>query len=155
MDDQPYEIPEQALRQQAAADGVTHLVTGAAIVRGGKVLALRREPNDFLGGLFELPGGGIEPGESFFEAVQREVGEEAGLHMQAVTGMFAGFDYATPDKAKARQFNFIVTVADGEPVLSPEHDALQWVDAQSLDALRTSDEMRHCLERALQAVGAR
>jgi 8-oxo-dGTP pyrophosphatase MutT (NUDIX family) len=49
----------------------------AAIVRDGKILAI--EYNDETGLHYNLPGGGVEEGETLAEAVQREVREEAGV----------------------------------------------------------------------------
>ena len=144
-----FTVPEDQLRKQATADGVTHLVTGAAIVKDGKVLGLRREPNDYPGGMFELPGGGVDGGEALATAVTREVLEEAGLTVENIVGMFPGFDYATPKKPKARQFNFLVVVADGAVQLSPEHDAWEWIDETNVDTLPITDPMRQCFRDAL------
>ena len=44
-----------------------------------KVLLLRRAENDSRPGEWEVPGGGVEFGEEPFNAVVREVKEEAGL----------------------------------------------------------------------------
>jgi 8-oxo-dGTP diphosphatase len=142
-------IPEDELRKQAAADGATHLVTGAAIIKDGKVLGLRREPNDYPGGVFELPGGGVDEGETLAAAVARKVMEEAGLTVENIVGMFPGFDYSTPKKPKARQFNFLVVTTDGEVRLSPEHDAWEWIDETNIDTLPITDAMRQCFRDAL------
>jgi A/G-specific adenine glycosylase len=56
-------------------------VRGAVVVleRGGRWLVRRREPGKLLGGLWEFPGGKIEPGESPRRAARRELREETGL----------------------------------------------------------------------------
>jgi len=64
--------------------------------------------------------------------------------------MFPGFDYTTPKKPKVRQLNFLVE-ADGEVVLSPEHDQFQWADEPSLADLKMSAEMRQCFKQAFAA----
>ena len=53
----------------------------AAVVRDGRWLVHRRPSSGLLGGLWELPGGKIEPGESAEDAVRREVFEETGLRL--------------------------------------------------------------------------
>jgi 8-oxo-dGTP pyrophosphatase MutT (NUDIX family) len=49
---------------------------------GGRVLLFHVETEDVPGGWWELPGGGIEPGESYREAAVRELREEAGLVLE-------------------------------------------------------------------------
>ena len=51
------------------------------IFHQGRLLILRRSENQMLGGLWEFPGGKLEPGETPAEAVEREVREETGLRV--------------------------------------------------------------------------
>jgi A/G-specific adenine glycosylase len=57
------------------------LVPGSVVVleRGGRWLVQRRAPGGLLGGLWEFPGGRIEPGESPEAAARRELREETGF----------------------------------------------------------------------------
>jgi len=48
----------------------------------GRVLIDQRPAEGLLGGLWELPGGKVEPGESLAEALRREVQEEVGLEVE-------------------------------------------------------------------------
>jgi len=48
---------------------------------GDKLLILRRADEQMLGGLWEFPGGKLEPGETPGEAVLREIQEETGLEV--------------------------------------------------------------------------
>ena len=45
----------------------------------GRVLLIHVETEEVPGGWWELPGGGINPGESYLEAAVREIKEETGL----------------------------------------------------------------------------
>lgn len=57
-------------------------VTAAVIIEDGRLLLARRPPGDHLAGLWELPGGKVEPGEDPEECLRRELFEE--LEMAAV-----------------------------------------------------------------------
>lgn len=59
-------------------------VTAAVIVEGGRLLLTRRPPGDHLAGLWELPGGKVELGETPEECLARELLEE--LAMSAEIG---------------------------------------------------------------------
>lgn len=47
-----------------------------------KVLIARRQAHQHQGNLWEFPGGKREVGESRFQALQREIQEEVGLHIE-------------------------------------------------------------------------
>ncbi len=64
-----------------------------ALVSKGKILLVHREPKDFLGGNWELPGGGIDDGETFISGLTRELEEEVGLQIKDILRPFEGFDY--------------------------------------------------------------
>ncbi|WP_067567856.1 NUDIX hydrolase [Nocardia acidivorans] len=134
---------ERELRQQADSEGITHFVVGVAVFRGGKLLVVRRVADDWHGGMYELPGGGVEAGESFAQCVERELFEETGLRVLRITDVLGGFDYATRTKSRVRKYSFVVEAEQGDVLLAPgEHDQFQWIDADSLDNLPMADDMR-------------
>ena len=51
-------------------------VAAAVIEKDSKVLIARRRKNDTLGGLWEFPGGKVEPGETPQDCLKRELKEE-------------------------------------------------------------------------------
>lgn len=62
------------------------VVVAAALVDGeGRVLVQQRSPGRQMAGLWEFPGGKIEPGETPEAALLRELGEELGIEAAAVT----------------------------------------------------------------------
>lgn len=59
-------------------------VAVAVIERAGRVLLQERPAGGLLAGLWEFPGGKIEPGEGNTAALRREVREELGVEIEAV-----------------------------------------------------------------------
>ena len=54
-------------------------VTAAVIEKNGKILIARRKAGSRLGGLWEFPGGKLEPKENPKECLRRELHEEFGI----------------------------------------------------------------------------
>lgn len=134
---------ERELRQQAESEGIAHFVMGVAVFQGGKLLVVRRVEAGSHAGMWELPGGGVESGETFAECVARELFEETGLRVVRITDVLGGFDYATRTKSRVRKYSFVVEAEPGEIRLDPlEHDRYQWIDADSVDNLPMADDMR-------------
>lgn len=116
----------EQLTTGASSDGVQQLVVGAVVQHDGKVLLLQRPEDDFMGGIWELPSGKVEPGETLDQALIREVKEETGLDVAAARTYLGSFDYESGSGKKSRQFNFAVDIASPEPVQLQEHDAYTW-----------------------------
>lgn len=108
-------------------------VVAAAIVREGRVLAARRAPGVARGGLWELPGGKVEPGESDGEAIVREIREELGADVVA-HGVLAEATHDYGDVAIT--LVAVACAADAAVAFTPhEHDALRWVAPDAFDTL--------------------
>ncbi len=106
------------------------LVVGAAVVQDGRLLATRRTRPPQLRGLWELPGGKVEPGEHPDDAVVREIREELGCVVR-VTGSLNG------QEPVGDGYTLLVLRAElvsGEPT-PHEHDALLWLGPDDLDTV--------------------
>lgn len=110
----------------ARADGIAQLVVGAVIVDDGRVLLLRRPVEDFMGGIYELPSGKVDPGEPLDVTLVREVAEETGLTVERLGAYLGAFDYLSGSGRPSRQFTFVVTVTANGPVTLTEHDEYRW-----------------------------
>ena len=101
---------------------------GAAIIDGGRVLAARRTTPEHARGLWEFPGGKVEPGEDPEEAIVREIREELDCEV-AVVGHLDG---EQPIKDGYTLRVAVAALRSGEPV-PHEHDAVRWLAADELD----------------------
>jgi (d)CTP diphosphatase len=99
------------------------VVTAAVIVRAGRLLLARRGAGDPHAGLWELPGGKLEPGESLAQCLRRELGEELGIDAR-VGSRFCSARHRTPSRTIVLEA-LVVEGFDGEPE-AREHDALAW-----------------------------
>ena len=72
-------------RQKGRADCRLHVAVGVICNFDGQVLVSLRTDNVHQGGLWEFPGGKLEPGESVEEALVRELEEELGIVVQRAT----------------------------------------------------------------------
>ncbi|BAZ38506.1 mutator MutT [Calothrix sp. NIES-4101] len=61
-----------------------HKSIGVAVIKNdaGQILIDRRLPGGTMGGLWEFPGGKIEPGETVEECIKREIQEELGIEIE-------------------------------------------------------------------------
>lgn len=103
------------------------VVVGAAIVRGGRLLAAQRAAPPELRGWWELPGGKVEPGESEAEALVRECREELGCELSV--GELLGETPILGGSAVLRVW--LASVIGGEPS-AVEHLCLRWLSVDEL-----------------------
>jgi 8-oxo-dGTP diphosphatase len=117
------------------------VAASAAIIRDGKVLVVRRARAP-AHGVFSLPGGVVEAGETLHEAVAREVLEETSLTIEPVA--LAGYrETIVRDKDDRVERHFVILPfaarwIAGEPVLNEELSEWRWVDRDELASLPTT-----------------
>jgi 8-oxo-dGTP diphosphatase len=107
------------------------VVVGAALVRGGRLLAARRTTPPEAAGRWELPGGKIDPGETADAALVREIREELGCTV-VVDRWLAG---EQPIGSAYGLQVALCTLVDGEPSALTDHDLLRWLAGDELDDL--------------------
>ncbi|RZS44366.1 8-oxo-dGTP diphosphatase [Herbihabitans rhizosphaerae] len=126
------------------------VVVGAAVLRDGTVLAQQRAYPAKHAGLWELPGGRVEPGESDVDAVRRECLEELGVRVTA--GERVGREVSLAVDLVLRIY--LATLDDPDAVPHPhDHQALRWLTAAELstvDWLPADRELLPALRAALQ-----
>jgi ADP-ribose pyrophosphatase YjhB (NUDIX family) len=109
-------------------DGVVACVGGLAYDAEGRLLLIRRR-NDPGSGLWSVPGGRVEPGETDAQAVVREMAEETGLMVEPaeLIGRVRRGPYAIAD--------YRCTVLGGALRAGDDATDARWCDAASLTAL--------------------
>lgn len=128
------------------------LAVSAAILRDGKVLVVRRARKPALG-VYTMPGGVVEAGETLTEAVTREVKEETAMTIAPVT--LAGHREAIVRDTDGRvQRHFVILCfasrwIAGEPVLNEELDDARWVTLDELKRLNTTEGLAEIVAAAL------
>ncbi len=104
------------------------LVAAGIAVRGGRLLLLRRPEDGALPGLWEFPGGKVEPGETPFDALVREWMEEIGVRV-AGAEPFAFAEGESGGTPLLLLF-YKVTAFSGEPAALLPGSALRWSPAE-------------------------
>lgn len=111
------------------------LATSAAVFHDGRVLLAKRGAPP-AHGLWTLPGGRVEPGETLAQAAAREVLEEVAVTCEIV-GVAGAVDVIRHDEAGAVAAHFVVVAhaarwRAGEPSTGPEAAAVGWFDPDAL-----------------------
>ena len=105
-------------------------VLAAVIRRQGRYLLCRRPVRKRHGGLWEFPGGKLEPGETLARAAGRELKEELGTE---VTG-YGPLLFSHREAGSPFQIEFVPVEIAGEPE-ALEHEEVRWVSAEELEGL--------------------
>ncbi|TAN08773.1 MAG: 8-oxo-dGTP diphosphatase MutT [Rhodanobacteraceae bacterium] len=106
------------------------VAAGVLIDARGRVLLQQRLPGKHLAGLWEFPGGKLEPGENAAQALARELDEELGIAVLVATPLISlTWDY--PEKT-VHLHAFQVTAWRGE-VRARENNPLRWVAIPDMD----------------------
>jgi 8-oxo-dGTP diphosphatase len=135
----PYSPPSRKPLRAAAA----------VIERKGEYLIGRRQANDSSGGLWEFPGGKIEPGETPKQCLERELQEELGVQAR-VGGLLCMVE-------PSERFHLTVhhaEILEGEPIML-EHDDLRWVTLHDLASFEMLPADGPVVEKLIASVDAR
>jgi 8-oxo-dGTP diphosphatase len=117
-------------------------LTVKAVIRreDGCILLLRRSAaNKHDVGLWEWPGGKLDPGENFADALLREVDEECGLKIELIAPV--GVSSFEMPKILVALVCMDARLLGGEVRLSFEHDDFVWVPLAELSLYQVVEPM--------------
>lgn len=126
-------------------------VVAAIIEYDGQYLACRRAPHKASAGLWEFPGGKIEPGESPEDALVREIEEELNLKIDVVRHFHTA---QTIVEGSIIQLECYLATACFMPTLSTDHDDMRLTNVQEFQHLSWADPDLPAV-RKLLSVGSR
>lgn len=127
------------------------LAVSAAIFRAGRVLIVRRARPP-AHGLYTLPGGVVETGETLHQAVAREVREETALAVEPLA--LAGYREAIMRDADARISRHFIILCfacrwlQGELALNEELAEAAWRSHAELSDLQTTEGLAEIVAAA-------
>jgi len=126
---------------------------GAIVIRDDEVLLVKRN-NPPGQGLWSIPGGCVELGETLQEAAEREIQEETGIIIRAKKPVYT-FDVIERDDQGHTRFHYVIVdlLADyvsGKP--NPRSDASEarWVTSRELEGLPVSRITKEVLKKTLK-----
>lgn len=111
---------------------IPHKLIGVAVIwnEQGQILIDKRPQSGLLGGLWEFPGGKLEPNETLAECVVREIQEELGIGIE-VLGHFMTLEHAyTHFKVTLSVHHCRHVSGEPQPI---ECDEVKWVTLDELD----------------------
>ncbi|HBG81225.1 TPA: NUDIX hydrolase [candidate division CPR2 bacterium] len=132
-----------------------HIIAVTAFIeRDGKYLILKRSEDEIVKpGMWTLPGGKVERGESLTASIEREVKEETGLEVEGNIEYVGNSEFTRPDDYHVIIVRFKAKVKAGE-VKVPKEDFTDyaWISLDELDKYELIGGVKKDFEELKQGV---
>jgi ADP-ribose pyrophosphatase len=126
------------------------LAVGAVVFKDDRVLLVKRG-NPPAQGVWAIPGGSVELGETLKTAAEREVLEETGIIIKAGDPVFSFESIHRDDEDRVRFHYYIVDLAaryiSGEPTAGDDALDVGWISRQGLGRLNVNPSTLKLLDR--------
>ncbi|RKD32713.1 NUDIX domain-containing protein [Thermohalobacter berrensis] len=109
------------------------VLTKALILDNDKILLLKRKQGSFGGGLWDIPGGKLEFGESPKESLIREVYEETSLKVDIHEPIRVSSGINEERNKQYITIVYLCTYKSGKVTLSKEHSDYIWVKLSDIE----------------------
>lgn len=126
-------------------------VVAAVIRRGNKILITKRKKNSFMGGRWEFPGGRVECGEDYEQALIREIAEELGVRIKILNLFNLNhhiYDLGNGKKRKILLISYEAEIVGGE-IQCIGVEEYRWVKPEKLKEYDFVDADKTIVEKLL------
>ncbi len=117
----------------------------------GRFLACQRPQGKHLGGLWEFPGGKIDPGETAESALIREISEELAITIEVDRPLQAVVCNYGMKRIRLHPFRCRILRGEPHPM---EHERIQWCAPEDFDSLPWAEADLPILAEIRAAIGA-
>ncbi len=125
------------------------------LLKDNKVLIVKRADSEsFLPGVYELPGGKIDFGETIESAIEREFKEETGLDIKAIKPVYVFSYLSDEDNRQTFDITYLLRLNDESEkvVLSDDHNDFKWISKGEIDDYNITDNMKEAVRKGFDSL---
>lgn len=130
-------------------DSFPRVAVGAVLFDNDRVLLVKRS-NDPAKGMWAVPGGKIQPGETMQQALVREIKEETGLVIEVGDIVYV-FDVIKHNEKNKITFHYVIIdflcdLTSGELRAGDDAQEARWISRRELNQLNVNEKTKSMLK---------